>query len=109
VKMAMQVTGRKKVIFRDRSYHGATLAMLALPAIHVKTASTLASQWEYRGKIRTWRELDLGILSRSYTKKVLTRWQRCCWRAWWGPTASIRRRHRITVTFDRFVIDTASC
>ncbi len=30
VKIALQVTGRKKVIYRDRSYHGATLGMLAL-------------------------------------------------------------------------------
>jgi taurine---2-oxoglutarate transaminase len=30
IKIALQVTGRRKVIFRDRSYHGATLGMLAL-------------------------------------------------------------------------------
>lgn len=30
VKIALQVTGRKKIVFRDRSYHGATLAMLSL-------------------------------------------------------------------------------
>jgi taurine--2-oxoglutarate transaminase len=30
VKMARLVTGRRKVIYRDRSYHGATLGMLSL-------------------------------------------------------------------------------
>jgi taurine--2-oxoglutarate transaminase len=30
VKMARLVTGRRKIIYRDRSYHGATLAMLSL-------------------------------------------------------------------------------
>jgi taurine--2-oxoglutarate transaminase len=30
IKIALQVTGRKKIIFRNRSYHGATLAMLSL-------------------------------------------------------------------------------
>jgi taurine--2-oxoglutarate transaminase len=30
IKMAMQLTGRRKIIHRDRSYHGATLAMLAV-------------------------------------------------------------------------------
>lgn len=30
VKIALQVTGRKKIIHRTRSYHGATLGMLAL-------------------------------------------------------------------------------
>ena len=29
VKIALQVTGKKKIIFRSRSYHGATLGMLA--------------------------------------------------------------------------------
>jgi taurine--2-oxoglutarate transaminase len=30
VKMARLVTGRRKIVYRDRSYHGATLAMLSL-------------------------------------------------------------------------------
>ena len=30
VKMARLVTGRRKIVYRSRSYHGATLAMLAL-------------------------------------------------------------------------------
>lgn len=30
IKIALQFTGRRKIVYRDRSYHGATLAMLAM-------------------------------------------------------------------------------